>query len=63
MGSQDQVSAAAGGFNVINFRKNLIEVSPVLNKKNIKELEKSIFLVFTGFVRKAEILEKNKLKK
>ena len=63
VGSQDQVSAAAGGFNVINFRKNLIEVSPVLNKKNIKELEKSIFLVFTGFVRKAEILEKNKLKK
>ncbi len=63
VGSQDQVSASFGGFNVINFRKNLIEVSPVLNNKNIKELEKSIFLVFTGFVRKAEILEKNKIKK
>ena len=34
----------------------------MLNNKNIKELE-SIFLVFTGFVRKAEILEKNKIKK
>jgi len=67
VGSQDQVSAAFGGFNVINFSKNLlgrnqIEVSPVLNNKNIIELEKSVFLVFTGFVRKAEVLEKAKIR-
>jgi len=68
VGSQDQVAAAFGGFNVINFvkkneRKNQIEVSPVLNNKNINELEKSIFLVFTGFVRQAEKIEKLKMKK
>ena len=62
VGSQDQVSAAFGGFNVINFSKNSIEVFPVLNNNNIHELEKSIFLVFTGFVRRAEVLEKAKIK-
>tara|TARA_B110000881_G_C18546865_1_gene501720 strand:- start:234 stop:1220 length:987 start_codon:yes stop_codon:yes gene_type:complete len=63
IGSQDQVSAAFGGFNVIDFSKSSIEVSPVLNKNNTTELEKSIFLVFTGFVRKAQQLEKDKMNK
>ena len=63
IGSQDQVSAAFGGFNVIDFSKSSTEVSPVLNKNNTTELEKSIFLVFTGFVRKAQQLEKDKMNK
>ena len=63
VGSQDQVAAAFGGFNIINFSKSSVEVSPVLNNKNIKELEKSIFLVFTGFIRNAQTIEKNKIQK
>ena len=63
VGSQDQVAAAFGGFNIINFSKSSVEVSPVINNKNIKELEKSIFLVFTGFIRNAQTIEKNKIQK
>ena len=63
VGSQDQVAAAFGGCNIINFRKNLIEVLPIVNNKNIKELEKSIFLVFTGLARKAQKIEKTKFSK
>ena len=60
VGSQDQLAAAFGGFNVINFNKNYIEVNPVTKLENIKKLEKSIFLIFTGFQRTAQNIEKKK---
>lgn len=63
VGSQDQMSAAFGGFNVINFNSNSIEVKPVNSKKNIEQLEKSIFLIFTGFQRSAQKIEKKKINK
>ena len=62
VGSQDQLAAAFGGFNVINFKKNYIEVNPVTKLENIKKLEKSIFLIFTGFQRTAQNIEKRKIK-
>ncbi|WP_440913829.1 GHMP family kinase ATP-binding protein [Candidatus Pelagibacter sp.] len=63
VGSQDQMTAAFGGFNVINFNSDFIEVKPVNSKKNIEKLEKSIFLIFTGFQRSAQKIEKQKIKK
>jgi D-glycero-alpha-D-manno-heptose-7-phosphate kinase len=55
VGSQDQVSAAYGGFNRINFQTdNGIEVRRVLTAQNrLSELEKHLALYFTGFSRTA----------
>ena len=55
VGSQDQVSAAYGGFNRINFQSdNGIEVRRVLASQNrLSELEKHLALYFTGFSRTA----------
>jgi len=63
VGSQDQISTAYGGFNHIQFNQNSsFEVKPISNKKNIKKIEKSIVLIFTGLQRKAQIIEKDKIK-
>ena len=53
VGSQDQVSAAFGGLNKIDFLKNdSFSVSPVILKKNRKkELESHLILFFTGVTR------------
>jgi D-glycero-alpha-D-manno-heptose-7-phosphate kinase len=55
VGSQDQVSAAYGGFNRINFQTdNGIEVRRVLTSQGrLSELEKHLALYFTGFSRTA----------
>ncbi len=55
VGSQDQVSAAYGGFNRINFQTDGgIEVRPVLTSQNrLAELEEHLALYFTGFSRTA----------
>jgi len=63
VGSQDQIAAANGGLNVINFYKNKIEVVPIKNNKNIKDLEKSLFLFFTGYPREASQIEYSKIQK
>ena len=62
VGSQDQVSAAFGGFNVINFKRNSYEVNPVLNLDNIKKLEENLVLVYSGLPRNAKNIEKEKRK-
>ena len=53
VGSQDQVSAAYGGFNRINFQTDGgIEVRRVLTAQNrLLELEQHLALYFTGFSR------------
>ena len=53
VGSQDQVSAAYGGFNRINFQTDGgIEVRRVLTAQNrLAELEQHLALYFTGFSR------------
>jgi D-glycero-alpha-D-manno-heptose-7-phosphate kinase len=53
VGSQDQIAAAYGGFNRIEFKRNgTFQVSPVIVKKQrMKELHKHLMLCFTGFSR------------
>tara|TARA_E500000178_G_scaffold356701_1_gene437520 strand:- start:132524 stop:133507 length:984 start_codon:yes stop_codon:yes gene_type:complete len=55
VGSQDQISASYGGFNVINFRENgTFSVKPaILKKDNLKIIEDNLFLCYTGLARNA----------
>ena len=63
VGSQDQVVASYGGFNFIKFnRDKSIIVKPFTNLRNIKKIENSLLLVFTGIKRKAEKIEKDKMR-
>ena len=64
VGSQDQVSAAFGGLNHIEFNCNEnFRVSPVsLTKNRLQELEKHLMLFFTGFTRFAPEIAKDKIK-
>lgn len=53
VGSQDQISAAFGGFNKIDFHQDeSFDVSPVLLRGGrLQELESHLMLCFTGFSR------------
>jgi D-glycero-alpha-D-manno-heptose-7-phosphate kinase len=64
VGSQDQVSAAYGGFNHIDFHTNgEIEVSRVLTSPlRLEELEKHLALYFTGFSRTASEIANQQIK-
>ena len=55
VGSQDQVAASYGGFNSIKFNTDgSFAVKPIKIKKNIqKKLNQRLFLVFTGYQRRA----------
>jgi D-glycero-alpha-D-manno-heptose-7-phosphate kinase len=63
VGSQDQIFASFGGLNRIQFKKNgnfnIIRLN--LKKKNLKLLEESSILVFTGKARVASLIEKKKI--
>lgn len=63
VGSQDQISAAHGGFNLIEFnRDNSTSVSPIILTKERKiELESHLMLCFTGFSRIANEIAKSKI--
>lgn len=63
VGSQDQVSAAFGGFNKIVFHRNdSFDVSPVILPKNrLEELHSCLMLCFTGFSRIASEVAKSKI--
>lgn len=63
VGSQDQVSAAFGGFNRIEFRRSdTFQVSPIiLTQKRFTELQDSLMLYFTGFSRIASEIAKSKI--
>ncbi len=64
VGSQDQVSAAYGGFNRINFAADGgIEVRRILTAQNrLQELEKNLALFFTGFSRTASEIATEQLR-
>ena len=64
VGSQDQVSAAYGGFNRINFHPDdTIEVNRVLTAPlRLAELERHLALYFTGFSRTASEIAKEQIK-
>ena len=63
VGSQDQIAAAYGGFNRIEFQRNgSFQVSPVIvRKQRMKELQKHLMLCFTGFSRIASEVAQSKI--
>jgi D-glycero-alpha-D-manno-heptose-7-phosphate kinase len=63
VGSQDQISAAFGGFNKIEFRRNgTFEVSPmIVEKQRLSQLQSHLMLFFTGFSRIASEVAKSKI--
>jgi D-glycero-alpha-D-manno-heptose-7-phosphate kinase len=64
VGSQDQVSAAHGGFNRINFNPDgTIDVKPILvAQTRLAELEQHLALFFTGFSRTASEVAKEQIR-
>ena len=63
VGSQDQISAAYGGFNLIEFhRDDAFDVSPIILSNSRKtELHSHLMLCFTGFSRIANEIAKSKI--
>jgi D-glycero-alpha-D-manno-heptose-7-phosphate kinase len=63
VGSQDQVSAAFGGFNKIVFNRNdSFDVYPIIvQKERISELNDHLMLFFTGFSRFSSDIAKSKV--
>ena len=63
VGSQDQLSAAFGGFNRIEFRRDgSFGVSPMIfPAERIAELQSHLMLCFTGFSRIASEVAKSKI--
>lgn len=63
VGSQDQISAAYGGFNRIEFNRNdTFSVSPVIvPPERMKELQDHLMLFFTGLSRIASDVAKSKI--
>jgi D-glycero-alpha-D-manno-heptose-7-phosphate kinase len=64
VGAQDQVSAAYGGFNRINFHTDgSIEVNPILTAQSrLADLQKHLALYFTGFSRTASEIATEQLR-
>jgi len=60
VGSQDQISAAFGGFNRIEFRRdNTFQVAPILLPQDrLQDLQRHLMLCFTGFSRNASEIAK-----
>ena len=63
VGSQDQISAAFGGFNRIEFRQSSsFQVSPVIvSGERLRHLQSHLVLCFTGFSRIASDIAHSKI--
>ncbi len=63
-GSQDQIWAAYGGFNIIKFtKKGNFEVNKIKKtENNLRKLDQNMFLVYTGLNRFSDNIEKDKIK-
>lgn len=63
VGSQDQVLAAYGGFNMISFNPDhTFQVSPViLNQDRLQQLQDHLMFYFTGFTRYASEIAKKQI--
>jgi len=61
VGFQDQIHASYGGFNKIEIDNKNIKVTALNFDK--KKLQQNLFLVFTGLTRKADDIEKKKIKR
>jgi len=64
VGSQDQTSAAFGGFNKIEFGgEQQIQVSPItINSRKLQLLQDNLMLFFTGFSRTASEIAGEQIK-
>jgi D-glycero-alpha-D-manno-heptose-7-phosphate kinase len=63
VGSQDQVSAAYGGFNLVEFHRNgSFSAAPlILRQERLAEFESHLMLCFTGFSRIASEVAKSQI--
>ncbi|MHC1724266.1 MAG: kinase [Aminipila sp.] len=62
-GWQDQIAAAYGGFNRINFKENDFEVVPIiLSQERKRLLNDNLMLFFTGFTRISSDIAKEQIK-
>jgi D-glycero-alpha-D-manno-heptose-7-phosphate kinase len=63
VGSQDQVAAAYGGFNRIEFRRDggFDPVPVIIPQERLEALQSHLMLVFTGFSRTASDIAKAKI--
>ena len=63
-GSQDQIWASYGGFNIIKFNRNgTFEVNRIKkSKKSLNNLDQNMFLVYTGLNRFSNNIEEDKIK-
>ena len=62
IGCQDQVFAAFGGFNVVEFRRSddIVVSRIAIGRDRIEELDQSLLMFFTGFTRSADAVEAGK---
>ena len=64
VGYQDQYATAFGGFNIINFNKNKINVNSISTlSRSTKNLIDNMVLYYSGYQRQADKIEKQKIKK
>ena len=63
VGCQDQIAAAYGGFNKIEFYgENSFKVSPIIIPEDrLNKLQDNLLLFFTGISRFASVIEKSKI--
>lgn len=61
VGYQDQILAAYGGFNSIEFSKRSYSVKKILPKFSTNKFSSKLYLIYTGIQRRAEKIEKKKL--
>ncbi len=63
-GSQDQIWAAYGGFNAIEFKGKSFKVKKLrINKSKLSNLSKNLFLIYTGINKFSHYVEKDKILK
>jgi len=63
-GSQDQIWAAYGGFNAIEFKGKSFKVKKLgINKSKLLNLSKNLFLIYTGINKFSHFVEKDKILK
>ena len=61
VGSQDQIACAIGGLNEIKFEGNVINYKKIEINSLIKRLVSNSTIIFTGYQRKSNIIEMNKI--
>ena len=63
VGSQDQIACAIGGINNIQFEGKKIKYKNIKSNSLIKNILSNSTIIFTGYQRKSNIIEKDKISK